>query len=235
MISARLVSLSLLFVIIPSILQGEIPYSKATKKSVRTCTLIGALEGALSYAFFCYLNGARDLDDYKEHPVAFGLSAAAGAVIGCFIGYCMSPEATLEHVENEINAIQKHTFFSVLSSSDSNLISSIEKKLFQQKFPLAVAFVFYANSASRLEKYREDIISILKTGNQELEESAILLLEKINNIYLVLQEACLKIRDDANFLNQCSALHIEDMKRAQELAAQAALLNAMNTPVVICV
>lgn len=233
MIWPCLVSLSLLFIMVPSTMRGEISYSKSTKKNMRSSALIGALEGSLSYAFFCYLDGARSLNDYKKYPVALGLSAAAGAAIGYFIGYCMSPEATLENVESEINAIKSHNFFAVLSLAGNNLVSRVEKALFQEKFPLAAAFVFYANSATRLEKCREKLESVLKMGNEELELSAVLLLEKVNSMYLVLQEACLKIRDDADFLNQCSALNIEDMKRAQQLAAQAAVLGALNRPVVI--
>lgn len=223
----------MLLINVSSTFGAEIPYSKATKKNIRACTAMGAVEGGLAYAFFCYLNGARDWEDYKNHSVALAISGCVGALIGNFFAHCMSPEATLVNVENQINTILKHRYFSVLSLNDSTITESIERGLFREKFPLAAAFIYYGTCTARLEKCKDDLISVLKTGNQELEGSIILLLEKIELLYPILQHACISIRDDADFLNQCSALNIEDMKHAQEVAAQAALLGALNRSVII--
>jgi hypothetical protein len=206
---------------------GPISIGYDSRNEVIFASVKGAFAGFGAYAGIRFIANNFKLD-ILQHPYATALSTVAGAAIFGFWKYQYIPENHFTFARSELFRISQNELFALLITTEPDkLVNTLKDRFFREKLPLYTAFRQLDRICSVVDQSKESLKEVLASTREDLyQESSQLLM--IADMYLeILKDVFKHLKNDPNFIAECNAGTLEQMKEAQEIVAHAAETSAL--------
>lgn len=201
-----------------------------SKKAIGRSSLIGGISSLGIYALGYSLFHDFKLPRPSQHPVAYALWAASGALAMGISAYNYVPETHFTYAKKGLLELSNNDFFYMaVESKPETFIADLKDYFFKEKFPLAFAYNRLNSFYEQLESYRISFDEVLGSSRTDLHEEALFFNALIDAFENMIKDMIKALKEDPNFITECNAYaQLVSANAAQSLAA-AAWVNAINS------
>ena len=191
-----------------------------SKFSVARAAFVGAVGGMVTYALGHCIFSNHSYCTFTDHYKAYSISALIGSWIVGRLKYNYTPESHYKYVKEGMEKLSKDRLFNALKDLSSyDIIKKVKEHFIKEKLPLISAFTHLEILYKDLVSYKESLEIVLQSHRTDLHDTTLELQTAVLISGLALENVLQTIKDDPNFVYECTA-------NTQMIAAAAAVSSA---------